>query len=216
MKPRLSNQRNQALTLTEVLVVIILLVILAVLLLPILAAAKHKSSKINCASCLRQIGLAYREWEGDNGDKFPMQVSVTNGGAMESVATGNVFKVFQVMSNELSTPKVLICPRDTSHVYATNFETSFDNSNISYFTSLDAIDTQPQMILSGDDNFEISGVPIKSGLLELSINSPIAWTKERHNLVGNILFVDGSVLYQVSIKGLQNALQEATNRLAIP
>jgi hypothetical protein len=34
----------------------------------------------------------------------------------------------------------------------------------------------PQMILSGDDNFEISGVPVKSGLLELSSNAPISWT----------------------------------------
>jgi hypothetical protein len=36
-----------------------------------------------------------------------MQVSVTNGGTMELVNGGTVFEHFLVMSNELSTPKLL-------------------------------------------------------------------------------------------------------------
>src|SRR3974377_1288221 len=102
MKLSSSNQRNRALTLMEVLVIIAALVILAAVLLPALAAAKRKSSKINCVSNLKQIVIAFRIWEGDHDDKYPMFVSVTNGGAMELVATGNVTACFQVMSNELS------------------------------------------------------------------------------------------------------------------
>jgi prepilin-type N-terminal cleavage/methylation domain-containing protein len=60
MKPRLSNQRNRALTLTEVLVVIGLLAIVVALLLPGLAASKRIPQKINCISNLKQIGIAYR------------------------------------------------------------------------------------------------------------------------------------------------------------
>jgi type II secretory pathway pseudopilin PulG len=219
MKPRFSNQRNHALTLVEVLVVIAVLVAVAALLLPGLAASRRKSNRINCVSNLKQIGLACRIWEGDNGDKYPMFVSVTNGGAMELAATGNVAAVFQAMSNELSTPKLLVCPNDDSRTAATNFTTGFNASRISYFVSLDVTnETSPQTFLSGDDNFEIGGALVKSGLLELSTNAPISWTAARHKFVGNIGLADGSV-QQTTQNGLRQALQKtglATNRLAIP
>jgi competence protein ComGC len=132
MKPRFSNQRNQALTLVEVLVIIAVLAVIAALLLPALAAAKRKHSRIGCVNNLKEIGLAYRVWEGDNGDKYPMFVSVTNGGAMELVVTGNVLVTFLVMSNELSSPTILHCPEDTEHI-GTNSFAMLTSSNISYF-----------------------------------------------------------------------------------
>jgi len=232
MKLRFSHQRNQALTRTEAIVVIATLAVLFVLLLPALVPVVHNGRlRINCISNLKQIGIAYRLWENDNNDKYPMAVSVTNGGAMELVATGNVAACFQVMSNELSTPKILICPEDTRRVRATNFSTGFDNSHISYFVGLDAAETNPQMFLSGDDNFAISGVPVKSGLLELSSNAPAAWfsgrhvsrnshfwTPARYRFVGNIGMADGSA-QQFTTDGLQKALQQTgvtTNRLVLP
>ncbi len=215
----------------EVLVVICVVGVLAVWLLFAFAACYSPRKPIDCISDLRQIGLSYRVWAGDNGDKYPMQASVTNGGAMELVATGNVAAVFEVMSNALSTPKLLICPQDTKSILATNFGRGFNNSNISYFVGLDADQTNPQMLLSGDDNFAIGGVPVKSGLLQLSTSSPIAWTSGRHvsynshfwtaaryKFVGNIGLADGTV-QQLTTDGLQQALQRtgvATNRLAIP
>jgi hypothetical protein len=47
----------------------------------------HKRQKIRCVNDLKQVGIAFRLWEGDNNDKYPMAVSVTNGGAMELIAT---------------------------------------------------------------------------------------------------------------------------------
>jgi prepilin-type processing-associated H-X9-DG protein len=231
MKLRFSHQRNQALTRTEAIVVIATLAVLFVLLLPALIPVLHNGrQRINCVSNLKQIGIAYRLWEGDNNDKYPMAVSVTNGGAMELIATGNVAACFQVMSNELSTPKVLLCPEDTRRVRATNFST-LNSSNISYFVGLDAAETKPQMFLSGDDNFAIGGVPVKSGVLELSTNTPVTWTSlrhvaynshfwtaARHKFVGNIGMADGSA-QQFTTDGLQKALQQtgvATNRLVLP
>jgi prepilin-type N-terminal cleavage/methylation domain-containing protein len=83
MKPRFSNQRNLAMTLIEVLVVIVVLAVLTLLFFPWPEpTARRKSAQINCVNNLHQIGLAYRSWAGDNNDKFPMEVSVTNGGAM--------------------------------------------------------------------------------------------------------------------------------------
>jgi len=230
MKPRFSHQRNQALTLFETIVVIAVLAIAIAMILPALAKAKYRRSRINCVSNIKQIGIAYRLWEDDHGDKYPMAVSVTNGGAMELVATGNVAAGFLVMSNELSTPKILLCPEDTYRVRATNFST-LNSSNISYFVGLDAAETKPQLFLSGDDNFTIGGIPEKSGLLELSTNTPITWTSGRHvaynshfwtparyRFVGNIGMADGSV-QQVATDGLQKALQQTgvtTNRLVLP
>ena len=108
MKLRLSKNRSAGLTLFEVGVVIAIVLILVVLILPRLARART-ASHINCINNLKQVGLACRIWEGDNGDLYPMAVSVTSGGSREMVTTGNVVQTFQVMSNELSTPKILVC-----------------------------------------------------------------------------------------------------------
>ncbi|MGH7992871.1 MAG: H-X9-DG-CTERM domain-containing protein [Limisphaerales bacterium] len=214
MKPRLAHQRTAALTLTEVLIIIAALALLAAILLPALAVAKRKSSKLNCSSCLKQIGLSYRMWADDNGGKFPMQISVTNEGVMELIATGNVAAFFQVMSNTLDTPLILICPNDTKHIPATNFAT-LKNSNISYFISLDTVVTQPQTLLSGDDNLMVNGKNVQSGILNLHTNDVLAWTKERHQGAGNILMGDGSV-QQATSADLTSMAGLATNRLAIP
>jgi len=218
MKPRFSNQRNYALTLVEVLVVVVMLAVLAVFFVLPHLAGSQRSPRIECGNNLKQIGLAYRIWAGDNNGKYPMQVSVTNGGTMELANGRNAWINLFVMSNELSTPKLLYCPADNDHVRATNFTTDFNNSKISYFVGLDANTNSPQVFLSGDDNFAIGGVPVKSGLLELSTNAPISWTVARHKFVGNIGLADGSV-QMVSNSGLTNLLHQtglATNRLAIP
>jgi hypothetical protein len=218
MKPRFSNKSTAAMTLFEVGIIIAILGLLAAVLLPMLANVEWRSSRINCVSNLKQDGIAFRLWEGDNNDKYPMAVSVTNGGAMEWVEAGNVAACFQVMSNELSTPRVLLCPEDTNRTYATRFSIGFGNTNISYFVGLDADESYPQRFLSGDDNFARGGVPVKSGRVDLSTNVLVSWTEARHHYVGNLCFADGSA-QQLTTNGLQQALQQtglATNRLVLP
>jgi prepilin-type processing-associated H-X9-DG protein len=217
MKPRFSHQRNQALTLVEVLVVVLVIAVLVVIILPGLAAAKLRGG-IFCLNNIKQIGLSFQIWAGDNNGKFPMEVSVTNGGAMELAAAGNVAAIFQVVSNELSTPKIFLCQKDKDKTYATNFSSGFSAKNISYFIGLNAGKNHPQSFLSGDDNFAISGVPVKSGTLELSTNAAIAWTTARHNRVGNIGLADGSVqmLNNPQLPSFINQTGLATNLLALP
>jgi prepilin-type processing-associated H-X9-DG protein len=222
MKARPTNHRTEAFTQIELYVVIAVLVVLAAVLLPALAAAKRKSSRIGCVSCLCGIGNAFKVWEGDNGDKYPMQFALTDSETMKLIGSGRAYVLWQTMSNELSTPKVLHCPADTNGIAATNFVIGFSDANISYFFCLDASDAYPQMIHDGDDNLAVNGVRVKPGILNLPTTNSLAWTKERHGGVGNIGMADGSV-QQTTIGSLNWAVVAATNgapvntyRLVIP
>lgn len=205
-------------TLLEVVVVVVVSIVLLAIIFPPLTSRKIKATKINCASNIKQVTLACRLWEGDSNDKYPMAISVANGGTMEWAATGNVAQAFLVMSNYLTTPRILYCPADATHFSATNFSSSFGSQNISYFIGLDANETNAQTFLSGDANFQIGGVPVKSGLLNVFSNTPIAWSAARHNCSGNIGLADGSV-QSTTQSSLSNQLQQTgltTNRFAIP
>ena len=222
MKPHRPAKMDAAMTLTEVVVVVFVLAVLVVIILPMLARTRHRYNMTNCMSNLKQIGLSFREWAGDNGGKFPMQVSMANGGTRELAAKGDVVATFQIMSNELCTPKILVCAMvaeqlESSKRFAADFSSDL-KYHISYFIGLDAGTNSPQAFLSGDDNFETGGVPVKSGLQLFSTNAPIAWTAARHHFAGFLLFADGSVQWP-SNSDLVFEFQQtglATNRLAIP
>jgi len=222
MKPQFPKRRDDALTRIEWLVIVTVLAVLAVfLLLPALAAAKRKSSRLNCTANVKQIVIAFRLWDGDNGDQYPMAVSETNGGAMELVAAGDLAGCFRVMSNELATPKMPVCPDDLHRTGATNFSIDFNEANISYFLSPDAAEAYPQMILLGDDNLLENGRPVRPGFL-IWTNQTLAWTQDRHHGVGNIGMADGSA-QQVTGEGFQTAIHQApklkalvTNRWLFP
>ena len=223
MKTHRSNNRSHALTLVEVLAVVVILFILAAMLLPGGIGPGKSPQKIACVNNLKQIWLAEKIWAGDHGDQYPMDVAITDGGTRELFSAGShfqnlVFLTYLTMSNELSTPKVLHCPADTNTFALPNFSTDFCNRNVSYFVGMNTETNFVGILVSGDDNFEIGGVPIKSGLLELSTNAPISWTTARHNKTGNLLLGDGSV-QSTTTYGLRTCWQQtglATNRLAIP
>jgi competence protein ComGC len=209
-----------AFTVIELLIVITTLAIVAAIMLPRLARRPHQFHGF-CTNNLKQIGMAFQTWALDNNDRFPMQTSVTNGGTLELVSTTGVSVHFSVMSNELSTPRVLVCPADENRTPATNFTTDLNDKKVSYFVVVNAAETNATMLLSGDRNIT-NGFRLGKSTLLLVPNSPARWTHELHHdsasqPLGNVLFSDGSV-QQLNNSGLQSALQRSgmTNRLAMP
>lgn len=207
-----------------------IIAVVFVVLLPTMMRPRQRH-KASCVNQLKQTSLCFKQWALDNNDKFPMQVSVTNGGTMELVRQGNVFANFLVMSNELNTPKVLICLAETEkrRLTATTFgnrpipgQIPFtNNNNTSYFVGVDAEDAKPQMLLVGDSHFALGGRRVPPGLMRLGTNSPVSWPRpirDRHERGGNIGLSDGSVM-NCSNDDLRRLLRnsgDATNRLAIP
>lgn len=203
MKRRLSNQRTGGLTLVEVLVSIVVVAVLAGVFIPAFAKARTRRSRINCVSNLKAVGLAFRMWSNDHGEKFPWSVSTTNGGILEFASRPETFRHYLAISNELVSPKVLKCEKDERRTKASSWDQlTNDSQYISYFVGLDANETKPQSILSGDRNITTNGVRAV-GAVNITMSMTVGWGRELHGGFGNLALGDGSA-HQTSSAATRN------------
>ena len=206
---------SYAFTLTELAVVIGVLCVLFVLFVPVFDHPRSKAQRIHCVNNLKNIGLAFRIYATDHGNRFPMEAPASEKGNREFLAQAGSFKYFLGLSNELATPKLLICRADKRP--SVDSWIGLGPSNISYFIGLNTRVTNAQMLLAGDRNIT-NGVAPNGGILDLVPSRPAGWTHEIHLHQGNVVLVDGSV-HQLNDSRLRETLSnsgDSTNRILLP
>jgi prepilin-type N-terminal cleavage/methylation domain-containing protein len=207
MRPDSTNRRG--FTLIELLVVIAIIALLAALLLPALAGAKERARRIQCLSNLKQVGAAIKLFGQDTEGAYPWQTSPADGGTYGPDA-GIAWKNFQAVSNDLVTPKVLVCPSDrVTKATVTDWSDGPDGlanvanrgNALSYFVGLDAFEQLPPTFMAGDRNVaggtpdQCKSVALFPGVPAtlLPLNDPnIKWGPGSHQLLGILVLSDNS------------------------
>ena len=208
---------------------------LAASLLPALAGTKSRGQHLACTNNLKQVGVAFRTWSLNHNGNMPMAVAWAQGGdsndvgfrvlmaTQKSTATSGsrgVSMMFLSMSNELSTPKNLYCPSESessvrqastsfagANVGTANAIPFTNDLNVSYFIGVDAQETYPQMLLTGDHNLggnanppttqyltaPSTGTPFVYLGTNFTLNQGPAFLDTMHSKQGNCGLADGSV-----------------------
>jgi len=198
MKPYLRHPYSHGFTLIELLVVVAIIAILASLLLPALSRAKHKARTVACASQERQMALGFRLWAEDNENRFPWMLPAEEGGTQELASQAHL--QFLALSNEIQTPKILVCPSDRKTRVADDWATYdlLTDLALSYFAGLCANEQNPSSLLVGDRNIEgvsrMTACTNAAGwIMGYALNEGAYWNNEMHAGRGNIALADGSV-----------------------
>ncbi len=92
-------------TLIELLVVIAIIAILAAILFPVFASAREKARQTSCASNLKQLGLAFVQYNQDYDEFYPCNIGV--GGYNGNGWAGSVFPYVKATG-------VFACPDDST------------------------------------------------------------------------------------------------------
>ena len=188
------RSKRDGFTLIELLIVIAIIAILAAILLPTIERVRARARRAQCASQLRQIGIALVSFSHDNGGQFPINVPVGSGGSLEfrssadHVGAGFYLssRHFEPLSNYLSNARVLVCPVDR-HANPAEFGT-LQSNNISYFVNPSGRSGDSDSIVAGDANLANT-----TQFLVPALSRGLVWTRERHGLSGNVLFGDTHV-----------------------
>jgi hypothetical protein len=117
--------------------ILLCILVFPAMLLPAMAEAKARAQSISCMNQMKQVGLAFHIWANDHNDGFPNTVSTNAGGTLELAVPqpdgfdAAAFAHFRVLSNELTTAQLLVCPADKQHQTTTSFA-NLQPQNVTY------------------------------------------------------------------------------------
>ena len=152
-------KRLQLFTLIELLVVIAIIAILAAMLLPALAKAREKARSITCTNKLKQVGLAWTMYTGDNENRtMPYDMALDRfvnefGGQAAPSGGENRWRCY--FMSYLGDPNVLLCPNGRNDVKADNYKAQLQveycyNSGVG--DKVDSVITKPANTIAFADS----------------------------------------------------------------
>lgn len=225
MRLRFSSRNQTALTRTELLIVAACVLVLVALAMALLPRDRARRQLIACQNQLKQVGLAFKVFPTDSDDRFPF----TTPGSLGYKNETSAWQHFQSLSNGLGSAKLPVCPADSDRLRnrAGNFEmgTAMNslslahqgNRAVSYFVGVDAAETLPNMLLSGDRNLVSSNMT--GPMLALTATASSSWSADLHGRIGSAVLADGSVQL-LNLQELQRHMAlnplSPTNRLLLP
>ena len=206
------NSRRGAFTALELLAVIGICFMLFLVVAPALSRP-HRPVGVKCLNNLKNLGLAFRIYAVDNGDRLPWQ-GLDEKGAIRVRYEADSSLYVRGVSYELSAPKIVICPTDTRKAITTNCN-QVTRENLSYFVSADAAAQFPGSFMAGDRNITNENGRLPSGLSKMSTTHAGAagWDRTMHKEQGNACMGDGSV-QQLSAARLREQLRNTEQTLS--
>jgi prepilin-type N-terminal cleavage/methylation domain-containing protein len=198
-------------TLVELLLVIgVVAILLALIPCWIPRKSKHRANQISCRSNLKHVALGFQIAKQDS-DMFPVMLATKE----QSLRTTDVAIFFRALSNELATPRVLVC-RANGQQPAVSFD-QLSANNLSFFFNVSAPMTtnDSASLLYGDRH--VTGGRKIGKLLIIQADDKVAWAAKPHREAGNAAFTDGSA-HITSSRELQQMVRNQTTppRLLLP
>jgi hypothetical protein len=228
-------RRNRGFNRTELLVALAVAIVLLVLLAPALMRHRIEALRFQCVSNLKQIVVVEFTWRHDREkESYHWGTPSAEGGTLDHPQAHHAWFQWSLISNNLGSPKVLVCPADRSARVASDWTMSptggflnptFQDAALSYFINTSAdldhglipmnIEHAALAVVAGDRTVRVDG-PSQACSRHTNLSyvcvSPLRlcrWVPPLHGPRGVVAMADGSV-FSTDHVGLNHFLTNAS------